>query len=157
MYKVNCMIIICNFCLEFCFLLPKSLEPFVLPATPIVCRYFFFSIFFLLFPKGLITDSPQLMRLYYWVKNKTLLQTLPTYIYTIHKKVDLRWEKGPAAMATKTVIFFFFCDLCDYKKRVVVMENRELRKKIINDGKLRENSWNNSQEIWISTIFKKWR
>ena len=51
-------------------------------------------------------------------------------------------------MATKTVIFFsFFCDICDYKKRVVVMENRELRKKIINDGKLRENSWNNSQEI----------
>ena len=48
-------------------------------------------------------------------------------------------------MATKTVIFFFFGDLCDYKKRVVV-ENRELRK-IINDGKLRENSWNNSQEI----------
>ena len=31
-------------------------------------------------------------------------------------------------MATKTVIFSFFCDLCDYKKRVVV-ENRELRKK----------------------------
>ena len=49
-------------------------------------------------------------------------------------------------MATKTVIFSFFVIYVIIKKGWWwwKIENEE---KKINDGKLRENSWNNSQEI----------